>query len=1351
MEFKSKETIIKRFNNAAYDLARVELNLRKNDDLMLEKHKRDAGEAISQTLEFALKHHLDRNLSAREKINFNFNRQNIATLIEKYVDENGNDNGGYFYNTVNDSIEPSVDFKFILKNKSLLTNAAKHQGAIPDLEVQKKCFQVVRNFILQYIDENAALKTIEDYEKVDFSSWDLLYSACDRFSVEERNYILVIGRNQGVAKSYLKNLSIPKWNLIIDYDFNSERDGFYECAYKQNELPPHKIKASDITDVSTFSRYSQSHYHYFANGFYGTGETEPKDFSDWNRRYGKKTEVFLKSFSEVFSNQKNIVLILYNSRQNVFSLCEKIQRYFGTNTAFVFANDLQDELSQVCEDYNGVKVNISIPEIAEGLANFSSNFGVENPNKGQILIPFMAESKSETTGVLTESEFAQLEEYFEVLHKGLPTNDIEEETRRSFLCGENKISWFGLDKRFDVERKNFNRKYIKPVEKVIESSRGKIYLVHDAGFGGTTVARRIAWEIHNDYPTLILKKYREGKVRELLTILHQKTRKTIFVVMEVPQAISMDEVDTLYKSIPQVRPIVFLIVKRGKPKSNDLSVSDWGNDTVSLVNEYKPYLNEFENEAIRKKKEKELDSIILSNEPQQKTPFYIGLVTFEEKFVALKDYIKKFVVEVREKEEQKRALIYLSLCDDYLGQGLPSSFFKTLFKVSHLDVISFEKYFSPDSSIVESLLTSSQEGNHRFWKIKHNFFAKKLKEQILSGNSENPEIWRQGLADICVKFIEDSVSDANTSEYIQEVLQKLFIGNRVDRAGEAFTPIIDDIISVDGKEQVFLALKETYPDNPHYCSHLARFYAYHNKNREKALKYADEAIRLSEIEGTQDSLLYHIKGMCLRSVAYDVMQQHRKLKLQGSSVPDNEFDEVIEKLVPQAAQEFELSREIARKQNRLDEYGFVAHIQLLIKAIDYAIVMSGKSKSEFFSQNTEPFSEWLDLTESLLEEVKRINMDDDESGKIEDCTNEIIAFYENYEQILQNLRSQLEKGKNPSRTRRQIVRTYFRKKGDYTKDLKTVNSILELMEQNIENEPENEKNFYLWFQAARHSKVSIDDALSKLSKWKANSTTIDAVYYFYILKVFRALQGYSDATMDAFNLIKECKAKGKSNVTIFEWYGRGSDLTKFVNRSTVTPENKSEKLELVEGYFTEYLHDGSGKITVDNKLEVFFSPTQAKLTSSDVNKPVEFYLGFSYDGLRADSYSVRLKGFEPRNTEPIEERQTEIIIPSPETEKHFAEKLQELKVLGKITLPEKKKSDNVSNTKRQNGSVIDLQYPPVYVMGKIESEFGKKFFFHKDNEKEEVFLQLRIGSKVSFETIKTERGILAVNLEIIDN
>ena len=50
---------------------------------------------------------------------------------------------------------------------------------------------------------------------------------------------------------------------------------------------------------------------------------------------------------------------------------------------------------------------------------------------------------------------------------------------------------------------------------------------------------------------------------------------------------------------------------------------------------------------------------------------------------------------------------------------------------------------------------------------------------------------------------------------------------------------------------------------------------------------------------------------------------------------------------------------------------------------------------------------------------------------------------------------------------------------------------------------------------------------------------------------------------------------------------------------------------------------------------------------------------------------------------------------------------------------------------------------------KIESDFGKIFFFHKSNEKEEIFSQLKIGSKVTFETTKTEKGLLAFNIEVI--
>lgn len=689
MNFEDKNIIITRFNSAAYDLALAGIAQRKGDNISFVKHTRDAGEAISQSIEFSLKHHLNKNLKSFEKRYFNISRENIFNLINKYVDENGDDNG-YLNYTVNDSIEPTVNFSYLINYKNVVTNAAKHEGKEPNFEIQKKYFEEVRKFINQYIDEKEKLKTISDYENVDLSTWDLLYSACDRFNVDDRNYILIIGPNQNVDNSYLKNLSIPKWNLIIDFDYNSESDGFFNCAYKQSEIPPHKTKASDLTDVNLFSRFSRSHYHFFANNFKGSGIPEPKDYNEWNKKFGTKTDVFLKSFSEVFSNQKNIVLVLYNSRRHINFLCEKIQNHLGNNTSFVFANDFKDDLSQISDDFNGIKVNISISEIAEGLSTVSSNFGIAYPNKGQILIPFMEKTITETSGVLSASEFAQLEEYFEVLHKGLPDINDNEIDERGFLSGEKKISWFGLKNRFDVERQNFNRKYLKPIEKVIENGRGKIQLVHEAGFGGTTIARRIAWELHNDYPTLILKQFRDVKVRESLIMLHEKTRKTIFVIMEVPQTITLDEVDNLYKTMPQERPVVFLVVKRGKVFSKELTVSDWGNDTVDLVKAYKPYLSEYNSENVQWKKEKELNDILLSSDSYKKTPFYIGLLTFEEKFYALQDYIKNFIIEVQNKEEQKRALIYLAICDDYLGQGLPSSFFKTLFKTSSKEIINIK-------------------------------------------------------------------------------------------------------------------------------------------------------------------------------------------------------------------------------------------------------------------------------------------------------------------------------------------------------------------------------------------------------------------------------------------------------------------------------------------------------------------------------------------------------------------------------------------------------------------------------------------------------------------------------------
>lgn len=545
---------------------------------------------------------------------------------------------------------------------------------------------------------------------------------------------------------------------------------------------------------------------------------------------------------------------------------------------------------------------------------------------------------------------------------------------------------------------------------------------------------------------------------------------------------------------------------------------------------------------------------------------------------------------------------------------MPSFFFTKLLKATDASTVIRLTDILPNG--FDHVLNKEERGGITYWTTRHLLFAKRFKEQLLKGKSSEGT-WKDNLADLCLELIDDSKLTGEQSSYIQEeILQPLFIGSRAQREGKAFTTLVESINS-EARESVFISLTDTFPDNPHYCSHLARFYNYTKKNSEKALKYATDAIQLCEKEGRKDPILYHIRGMCYRQAAHYKIESIR----QRNVTPfEEEIDEIILDLVPKAAQEF---RE-ARKLQKNSEYGYVAHIQMLIEAIDFGHYLSKKSKADFLSSEREPFAEWLDEAATLLEEVKRLNIGDEgsENEKVTQCDDELNAFYERYDLVIQNLNNQLNKSKNPDRIRRQIVRFMIKKQPDYNRDSRTVNRIMELMAENIKDEPEKEGNFYLWFQAARYSNLRISEAIDKMARWKAHSNTLDAAYYFYVLKTLRAIEGYSEEMAEAVKLIQESKQKSRSlpnNTYCHEWFGVKPEMQRLVNGRDVYGGNWEGKCDLVRGRVTEFESAGSGKITLHNAelLQVFFNPSETTITEDYLNNDVEFYLGFSYDGLRA--------------------------------------------------------------------------------------------------------------------------------------
>ena len=117
------------------------------------------------------------------------------------------------------------------------------------------------------------------------------------------------------------------------------------------------------------------------------------------------------------------------------------------------------------------------------------------------------------------------------------------------------------------------------------------------------------------------------------------------------------------------------------------------------------------------------------------------------------------------------------------------------------------------------------------------------------------------------------------------------------------------------------------------------------------------------------------------------------------------------------------------------------------------------------------------------------------------------------------------------------------------------------------------------------------------------------------------MDGSSEAAGTAISLFNEMRRLGGyTSTNIREWYSRGPHhISKY---SEVAQEEFSDMLIPVEGQVMTYDHEGSASIILDCGLKVFFKPVTSKLDRRCLNRKVQFYLGFSYEGLRAADGSV---------------------------------------------------------------------------------------------------------------------------------
>lgn len=1037
-------------------------------------------------------------------------------------------------------------------------------------------------------------------------SWEEFFSAVHRFDPLYR-YILFISPVRPL-EARLRAIGEAPWSAVLDFDPDSESDGVLS-AVNRNKHPTRNIHLVVKGDRQTINP-DKATYWFFPRGLRGRHETLSEGpWRDWKNAYGQELTHQADNIARSIVPHPVVCVVIWSGNdllQHLRSTLEAFLNPLGPSAELLFVTSEKADLQILASEYEAPLVGIALHQLCSGIHSCSQEQITLFKNALQL------PSKSGGILELEAEEAAWLEEDLEVVYLG--TGYIRPQERQichAFLRGA-QIEWYELGLHCDVEREITSR-IERRLSKDLEAGRiVRLNLFHSPGAGGTTVSRRVAWDFHRNFPTVILKRCVPEDTAERLFRLSSLTGLSVLVVCDGSD-IAERQIDLLFDYLRsrQIPACLLQILRRFSPheekeRSFFLKLALEPSEPSRFVDIFS---------QIDRSKRSELQQLAFAPDPRMCSPFYFGLQVFGRDFLTLPPYVRARLEGLT--PAAQRVVLCLAFAHHYAQHAIPAQVFASLLTIPPSRPVRLREFLKEGSL---ELLSESAEG---VWRTVHDLISVEILEQFLTPPDSDRRLWRQGLTKISVDFINlCEQSSSVPSDELLEVLRRVFIyrdnmyfiGSE-RAASRKLSHLLEDIPLREGRLTVLQELVKAFPEEAHFWGHLGRFLSIEMRDFKSAIVCIDRAI---ELQG-EDHLLHHMKGMIFRKQAEELME-HRQ-----------DLDQVLA-----STQNAVSCFEAARALEPDGEHGYISEAQLLIKIMDFA----GRRQSNIgvvkylALPTTQPFlRDALPRTEELLERVRRNREGEKESAYEAECRGGLDALYGQHDRALETWGNLLDRGDiyKPS-VRRQIVRTYLARRGRTWGNLKPkeIRRSIDLLEENLQEEPYNERDLHLWIQAIRHDTriTTIEAAIEKVAYWKANSGTLDSTYYLYVLHCLLAIDGSRLHREESEYCMNECRqmARRRRNRTkSFEWLGKLAGLAGLIHHSelgewpdTADFWQHADKLRKVAGRVSRIDGPQAGLAEIEGGLEAFFVPGRgAFLKGRDENEAVLCSLGFSYDGLRA--------------------------------------------------------------------------------------------------------------------------------------
>jgi len=996
-------------------------------------------------------------------------------------------------------------------------------------------------------------------------------------------YVLIAPKGSSHAVELLRSgLPIA---CVLDLDADTDVNGLLsEC---QADLETRRlIHLATPLEIPAMSRASTTWIA--VNGL--NGRSDPVDYRTWSRNRRREVRSGITELARM-TGGRSVTVLAPNAdaaQQWARALIEDLVTELGDSCRVVSLGEPHATSRDVGQDHH---LAMEAGALAAGLERLVVKPEVDS----NFRIPLAPDS----TTTIEPQDLAWLHEDLTILGLNEGQRGNPEVARLEFLRGA-EVSWTALEHDADVWR-DLYPEFKKVVQGVLRNRRTyRENLFHEPGAGGSTIARRLLFDLHSEFPAVVIHAIRPGETARRIDWIARKSELPVLCVVDTTD-LSDRSVGDLFSEIQAASTAAVMChVSRRFQAPSELSRSPFLHSRLSDI-EAEEFFDRYSHAAPLAYS----DLVAVRDmADERRNAFFFGLTAFEEDFHGLEDYVSKRLDNVP--EDQRRLALFCALAHYYGQQSLPEHL---LAEMVGLPASRSAKLVSVLTPSLRSLLHRTVEGR---WRTVHQLVAKQLVIQLGAPRWQDQlTTWGAAFADFCRETggVGQEALDILRAVLFERGTQEL-LGTEVG-GRDLFARLIEDVPSREGAVNLLSRAASLYPDEPHLAAHVARYYAFRLRNFERAAEYADKAARLAPNSAT----LFHVLGMVHRARTYDAIGRRASL------------DEVKDS-ARQSAGAFERSRELASIGN---EYAYVSDAQLRIRLIDYAVRDSG-SIASYIRGTPDPYIiECLNVAENLLYALRGQGDPRNPTRYEQQARASLTALYGDFELALQMFDALLTRpGTDRVPVRRQIVWTHLARQNREWRALKpkSLKRIVALLEENFQERAYDGADVRQWWRVIRYvpEPPAQDRVHEVLTYWREQERTVEALYTSYVAYAIDVLDGISTALPHLEKYVNECSllARGFARRSqSFDWIGSGRGVAQLVHQSELGGWDKTSefwkdtgRLRRVTGRVKEIRGPQAGHVDL-NGLSAFFVPQRAGLERGrHENVRVSGFLGFSYDGPR---------------------------------------------------------------------------------------------------------------------------------------